>query len=197
MATTKLTTIDDLWQIEEPGRYDLIRGELYEMPPAGAEHGEIGMSIGAQLWQHVTRHQLGKVFNGDTGFIISQDEQTWLSPDVAFVRAERLPQERWTGFVPVPPDLAVEIVSPSDRPSLVASKVLQYLGAGVALVWVVEPEDRTITVFAQDGSRNVYRQDDEIDGGDVVPGFSVRVDALLAHRHICVTDVARMTQLQV
>jgi Uma2 family endonuclease len=180
MATVKTTTIEDLWQIEEPGRYDLIRGDLYQMPPVGAEHGAIESNLIIVLGGYIRARRLGQVYTGDTGFIISQDEQTWLSPDVAFVRAERLPQERWTGFVPVPPDLAVEIVSPSDRPSLVTSKVLQYLAAGVSLVWVVEPDERTITVFARDGSRNVYRQDDEIDGGDIVPGLAASVGSLFS-----------------
>jgi Uma2 family endonuclease len=114
MATTKLTTIDDLWAITEPGRYDVIDGELHQMPPAGGEHGEIEMTIGALLWHFVRIHGLGKVYGCDMGFILSHAPLIWLSPDVAFVRAERLPPpEERVGFLNLAPDLAVEIVSPS------------------------------------------------------------------------------------
>lgn len=179
MATTKLTTIEDLWEITEPGRYDVIDGDLYQMPPAGGEHGEIEMTIGALLWQFVRHHRLGKVYSGDTGFILSRDPLVWLSPDAAFVRADRLPPpEERAGFLPLAPDLAVEIVSPSDRPALVSRKVQEYLRAGTRLVWVVEPRTRTITIHRLDQPASVYTATDEIDAGDILPGFRVAVTDL-------------------
>jgi len=178
MATTKLTTIDDLWHINEPGRFDLIRGELYHMPPAGEEHSQIGINLIVPLTLHVRTTQSGRVYGPDAGFILARDPDILLSPDVAFVRTDRLPQGRWTGFLPVPPDLAVEIVSPSDRPSLVTSKVMQYLSAGVRLVWLIEPDERVITAYSPDRSPHVYTVSDDIDAGEVVPGFRIRVSEI-------------------
>jgi Uma2 family endonuclease len=178
MATTKLTTIDDLWQIEEPGRYALIRGELYHMPPAGGEHGEIETNLILEIGSYVRDRQLGRVYTGDTGFILSRESNTWLSPDVAYVQADRLPEGRRQGFLPLAPDLAVEIVSPSDLSSLVTAKVIEYLAAGTRLVWVIEPEQRVITAYTPDRNARVYTETDEIDCGDVLPGFRVRVGDL-------------------
>lgn len=179
MATTKLTTIDDLWQIEIPGRYDLIRGELHEMPPAGGEHGDIESNFIIALGGFVHQRRLGRVYPGDTGFIISLESHTWLSPDVAFVQQNRLPPagER-VGFMPLAPDFAVEIASPSDRSSVMTEKVLEYLNAGTRLVWVVEPRLRLVTAYTPDRSAHVYTEADEIDCGDVVPGFRIRVGEL-------------------
>lgn len=176
MATAKLMTIDDLWEIEEPGRYDVIRGELHAMAPAGGEHGKIGIHIAARLWNHVHPSKLGEVFNSDTGFILSQDPLVWLSPDVSFVREDRLPSpEDQVGFLRLAPDLVVEIVSPSDRSALVTEKVMQYLAAGTQLVWVVEPRVRVVTVYTADRDAHVYTEVDELDGGEVLPEFRVRV----------------------
>jgi Uma2 family endonuclease len=91
MATTKLTTIDDLWQIEEPGRYDAIDGELFAMPPAIEEHGVIGGTIGVLIGSHVRVHRLGRMYLSDTGFHLSDDPLVILAPDVGFIRADRLP----------------------------------------------------------------------------------------------------------
>lgn len=179
MATTKLMTIDDLWEIEEPGRYDLIRGELHAMPPAGGEHGEIEMTLLRRLDNYVFDRQLGKVYPGDTGFIISAETNTWLSPDVAFVRSDRLPpRENRRGFMPLSPDFAVEIASPSDRSNTVIEKVMEYLNGGTKLVWVIHPRLRLVTAYTPDRDAHMYTEDDEVDCGDVIPGFRIHVSEL-------------------
>ena len=97
-------------------------------------------------------------------------------PDVAFVRADRLPPlEELDGFVPFPPDLAVEVVSPTDRFVEVAEKVAADLDGGVQLVWVIEPRRQTVTVHAADRSVRVLGTQDTLDGGDILPDFRVEV----------------------
>jgi Uma2 family endonuclease len=184
MATTRadpeLMTAENLATLpDDDHRYDLIRGELLRVGPAGGEHGQIGMGIGARLWLHVTQHALGVVYAAETGFVLAHDPDTILGPDAAFVRADRLPpaaQQR--GFVNAVPDLAVEVVSPGDRSNEVTDKVMEYLDAGVSLVWVVYPRRKIVMVYRSDRVARILSGDDVLDGGDVVPGFSVRVAEL-------------------
>ncbi len=179
--TTRHYTIDDLAAIEEPGRYDLIRGELLKMPPAGGNHGIYGMSLGSRLWIWARETGAGAVFNAETGFVLSRDPDVVLSPDAAFVSMDRLPPEHErTGFMPLAPDVAVEIVSPSDRSSDIDAKVAEYLRAGTRLVLVVQPTLRSIAVWTPDLRARVYGEAEEIDFGDVLPGFRLRVADVFA-----------------
>ncbi|HAX24544.1 MAG TPA: Uma2 family endonuclease [Chloroflexi bacterium] len=181
MTTTRHYTIDDLAAIEEPGRYDLIRGELLKMPPAGGDHSEIGVNLIYLLWGHVRRDEVGRVYGPDAGFLLARDPDVLLSPDAAFVRNDRLPPSGGRqGFLMLAPDVAVEIVSPSDRASAVDAKVAEYLRAGTQLVLVVQPELRSIAVWTPDQRARVYREADEIDFGDVLPGFRLRVSDVFA-----------------
>ena len=180
VATTKLTTAADLMTMpDERRRYELIEGVLREMPPAGGEHGEIETELIVHLRLHAAARGAGKVYPGDTGFFFQHDQEIVLLPDVAFVRAERLPppaQRR--GYLDLIPDLAVEIVSPADRLRQVRAKVQRYLAAGVRLVWLVEPRHRRVTVFRPGQPERVLGPDDELDGGDVLPGFRLPVAEL-------------------
>jgi Uma2 family endonuclease len=175
-------TAEELARLPDDGhRYDLLRGELLRMGPAGGEHGEIALDIGARLHTFVKAQQLGKTYAAETGFYLARDPDTVLGPDAAFVHRDRVPPpaER-RGFVPVVPDLAVEIVSPSDSASDVLDKITSYLDAGVRVVWLVEPRRRTLTVYHADRSARILRADDELDGGDVLPGFRLRISELFA-----------------
>lgn len=177
MAITQHLTAEDLWGIGDDGyRYDLIRGELHRMAPDGGEHGEIGVTIAALLLAHVRPRRLGAVFGADTGFILARIPDTLLAPDVAFVHADRLPpRDQRIGFLELAPDLAVEIISPSERSGDVAEKVEIYLAAGVRMVLVVEPRLKTMTVHALGQPPRILHENDDFDGGDVLPGFCVPV----------------------
>ena len=182
MVTTKLMTVEEFEAMpSEDQRYELVRGELREVAAAGGRHGIIGSGVSGHLWQYTRPRRLGAVFNADTGFVFSRDPAVVYMPDVAFVRAERLPAaEDLDGFIPFPPDLAVEVVSPSDRFVEVAEKVAAYLAGGVRLVWVIEPRRQTVTVHAADGSVRVLGVNDVLDGGDVLPEFRVLVAEFFA-----------------
>ena len=172
MTATNLMTIEEFAAISRPGRFDLIRGELLEMAPAGGEHGEVAAEIGRVIGNFVVEHQLGRFYAAETGFIISESDSTVLAPDVAFVEASRVPpREERRGFVPVAPDLVVEVVSPSDRVTEVNDKVTTYLEARVRLVWVVEPVRQRVTVYTPDRHAKLLIEGDVLDGGSVLPGF--------------------------
>ena len=178
MATTRLMTAEDLWDLKDDGyRYDLIRGELIRMSPAGAPHGELSLRIGASILAHVNEHQLGKAYGAETGFILARNPDVLLAPDVAFIQNSRLPpKSKRVGFMEVAPDLVVEIVSPSDLFREVHAKVMEYLARGVRLVWVVQPERQEVTVYDPDLSPVVMSMDEELDGGDVLPGFRLPLE---------------------
>ncbi len=180
MTTTQQATIHDLENIPDSAcRHELIRGEIVEMPPSGGEHGEIGMAIGSSLMAHVKSNQLGKVYGADTGFIVERDPDTVLAPDAAFVRAGRLPsREARRGIMPVVPDLAVEVISPSDRVTQITDKVMLYLKHGVELVWLVHPGQRIVTVYTPDLVARTLTESGTLDGGDVLPGFQLLVSEI-------------------
>jgi len=178
MATTeKLVTAEELRRMPEPAdgtRHELLEGELIQMTPAGARHGACCASVASALHRYVKEQSAGYVVSNDTGVLTEKDPDTVLAPDLAYWSRQRLPEVP-EGFVEVPPDLAVEVVSPTDAQSYVHRKVLHYLDHGVALVWVVDPKTRTVTVFRSRHQVCILGQAEQITGGDVLPGFSCRV----------------------
>lgn len=179
VVSAKPVTVEELWELRhEPYRLALIDGELYRMPGAGGTHGEVTIEVGVCLKPFVASHGLGRVF-AETGFRLFPNRTTTLFPDVAFVRTERLPslaeRER---FLNLAPDLAIEIYSPTDYPKLLGEKLRAYFDAGTPLVWVLYPREQSVTVYQSLDEHVTLHVDDLLDGGDVLPGFSVRVGDL-------------------
>jgi Uma2 family endonuclease len=174
----KLLTAEEYLSLpEDPGtRYELVRGELVDVGFATAAHGWIVRLIFRLLDDFVEQEGLGQVFSDGVGFLVARDPDTVRGPDVSFVSAARvaatgIPVGNW----PFAPDLAIEVVSPGDRRNKVLEKVTEYLSGGSRLVWVVWPTTRSVTVYSSDGLVRTLGPDDELDGGDVLPGFQVRV----------------------
>lgn len=163
--------------MEDDGhRYELVKGELIRMAPAGFLHGEVAMNIGARLHEHVKRNKLGSVYAAETGFVLAQDPDTVRAPDAAFIRQERVEKaEKTKGYWIGPPDLALEVVSPGDTVSEVEEKVAEWLDGGTRMVWVVSPKLHTVTVYRSLTDIVTLTQKDTLDGGDVVPGFQILV----------------------
>lgn len=160
-------------------RRELVRGEVREMTPAGHDHGRIAMRIGARLDRFVEENGLGRVYAAETGFRIASEPDTVRAPDAAFVTEARVQEVgEARGYWPGAPDLAVEVVSPSDRFADVEEKVFAWLDAGTRMVVVVNPAQRTATVYRSREEIRVLAEEDALDGGDVVPGWSVRVGEL-------------------
>ena len=162
-------------QPEYTGRHiDLVEGELLEMPKPTLGHGQIEMRLAMLIGNFVSARDLGSVTGGDAGFVLERrpdGKDTVRGLDLAFISRQRsLPFAHGL----VAPDLAVEIVSPSNTAADIHLKVRQLLRAGTALVWVVYPETRSVEAHTDDGAMT-YAEDDTLDGGDVLPGFTVRV----------------------
>ncbi len=183
MATTRLFTIQDVIDLPDDGcRFELIRGELHRMSPASGKHGAIAFEIAGAIRDYLRKHPIGRGFTADTGFILARDPDVLLAPDVAFVRSERLPPEgEQSGFLAVAPDIAVEILSPWDRPARVTEKVLEYLRAGVAEVWLIDPEERTLAVHRPDLTVQTISGDATFEVSSVLPGLRIPLADLFSY----------------
>ena len=173
--TVAQMTADELLAMPHNGyRCELVQGELRQMAPAGRQHGRIAAKIGSCLEAFVANNGLGETYAAETGFIIDTAPDTVRAPDVSFVsreRAEATAEER--GFFPGAPDLAVEVISPNDRYNEVEEKVSDWLRAGTQMVVVIDPYQRTATVYHSFDEICVLTERDVLDGGDVVPGWKM------------------------
>lgn len=179
----QLMTADELLVMPDDGfLYELIKGELIKSsPPPGHEHGLVTMNIAGPLYEYAKSKDLGKVYAAETGFLLEQNPDTVRAADVAFIKRERIEKAApvkgyWIGA----PDLAVEVVSPSDTVDRIEGKVAEWLKAGTALVWVVSPKLHTITVYRSLTDIIALTERDSLDGGDVIPGFTISVAGVFA-----------------
>ena len=179
MVASRALTIDDLAEADLPEHWELVNGELVALSPSSGRSARIGGRIYALFLRHGEEPGLGLAYPAEAGFLLFGDRQTLRSPDAAFVVRDRLEREP-EGFVPMAPDLAVEVLSPSDRVADALAKVAMYLNAGVRLVWLVDPTARTILVLRPDQSTFMLNAEDTLDGGDILPGFSVPVADIFA-----------------
>jgi Uma2 family endonuclease len=181
MATTasRPATEADLRAMPDDGyKYELVDGEIRRMSPAGGRHGDAGAQLIALLVAFVKARRLGRVFTPDTGFRLPSGNVR--SPDVSFVATGRFENEKAPiDYIPLAPDLAVEVLSPGDRPRELLDKVGEYLEAGVRLAWVIDPESRTATRYRSLNDVGVFFADDDLDGEDVLPGFRCRLAEIL------------------
>jgi Uma2 family endonuclease len=142
----------------------------------GEEHGRIEFKLLLRLGSFIEQNRLGMLYPGDTTFVLKGEAnniQTKRRPDLAFVAVERL--QKTKGYIYGAPDLAIEIISPSERPNDIRKKLAEYLMFGVRQVWQVYPELREIVVHFPDDTSRTYRADDILTGGDLLPGFELLV----------------------
>ena len=175
---TKLITAEELFQMGDIGRCELIRGEIVMMAPAGAEHGDVAGEAFGRIWSFVRPRKLGKVYAAETGFILARNPDVTRGADVAFVRKDRIPAGRLDGFFPGAPDLVVEVVSPSDRMTKILEKVDEWLAAGTISVWVVDPQRKTLEVYGAGNKIVRYKGADELRDDPALPGFTLKPNDL-------------------
>lgn len=181
-TTSRPMTADELLSMRDDRfRYELVRGELKTMSPAGKRHGRITQNFALHLAQFVKERNLGVVYAAETGFRLSSNPDTVRAPDVAFVaRAREEKVGDLEGFFPGAPDLAVEVLSPTDTYTEVEEKALAWLDGGARMVVVVDPRKNTLTVYRSRSEITVLRDDEALTGGDVVPGWSLPVRDVFA-----------------
>ena len=182
MTTVQIVTAEELLHMPDDGfRYELVKGGLVKMAPAGHGHGVLAMGIGWRLAQHVATHSLGQVCAAETGFRIASNPDTVRAPDVAFISRGRVEDAGLVeGYWPGAPDLAVEVISPSDTYAEVEDKVLDWLHAGTLMVVAVNPRQQTVTVYRSRTDITILTGNDTLDGKDVVPGWTLAIQDLFA-----------------
>lgn len=175
----KLMTAEEFWQSPMNTKHsELVRGEAVEKMPPGGQHGAIAIALGAllRLW---TQRTGGGYVGAKAGYVLFYEPDTVRAPDISYVRADRIPP---TGvpeaFWQLAPDLAVEVVSPSETAGEIREKVRDFLQAGTPLVWVIFPRTREVIVHTADGLAKTYSGGDALDHPEVLPGFSCKVAEL-------------------
>jgi len=168
----------DLLRMPNDGRkYELVDGQI-RVSPAGGRHGLIIVELTSRLSAFVKQARLGYVFESSTGFRLPKDNVR--SPDISFVARGRFTNEVVPeGFIPFPPDFAVEVLSPEDRLRFVLEKVGEYLDAGVRLVWVIDPRARKASVYRSLTNVQTLSENDELRAEDLLPGFQCRLGEIL------------------
>ena len=166
-------TLAEFLENDVPG-YEYAKGELIPMPAATRRHGKISISVIRYLDRYVYENGLGEVYTAETAFQIGERV---MKPDVAFVSTPRLDVDEDEKF-PIPPDLAIEVVSPTDVHSRIVRKTFDYLDAGTRLVWVLDPVSKTVTVYRSESDIEIFMHEATLTGEDVVPGFTCSVGQL-------------------
>jgi Uma2 family endonuclease len=175
----ELITPDDLLAMPNEVDYELVNGELVERH-MGAESSWIASNLTWLFGCQFGRKRPGHFFTTDCGYqCFAEDSGKVRKPDISFVRFGRFSNERVPkGYIRIPPDLAVEVLSPNDLADEVEEKVEEYLDAGVRLVWVISPKAETVTVYRADRSAVKLHDANELSGENVLPGFRCKVSDL-------------------
>ena len=179
-TSTALMTAEELMKLPDDGfRYELINGELKKMPPPGHPHGRIAFRLSVFLGQFILDRGLGEGFATDTGFKLTSNPDTVLAPDLAFITNERFGEGKDTeGYWRGAPELAVEVLSPSDRPGKVNKKILQWFSFGTQQVWVVDPKHSTVAVYRSESDITTFSGSDYLEAQDLLPGFRISLERI-------------------
>ena len=157
-------------------RYELISGSVENRPFKSGLCGSIANKLLSLLNSHVDSKCLGSIFTSGTGFLIETNPDTVRAPDGAFVKQDRWEQlDETEGFLELAPDLAIEVVSPSDSFSYIESKAQMWLESGTRAVVIVDPSDNSVRMYRNQSNIDVFRIGDNVDVSDVVSGWSFDV----------------------
>jgi len=178
LASNRLLTAAEFARLPNPAdgsKQELVRGEVVTMPPPSFVHGRVQVNVTFALETFLRLHPLGQL-TVESGLVTETGPDTVRGPDVAFWSFNRLPADHPVEVYPdVAADLVAEVVSPGNTRKKVAKKLREYFRSGVRTVWVVDPDDRTVTAYAKAGDGTVMWEDATLTGGDVLPGFNCRV----------------------
>jgi Uma2 family endonuclease len=181
----RVYSAEDLWELSHRREYadkrlELVEGVLIEMSPAGGKHGGLASKADRRIGDFVEEHDLGYTTAAETGFILFKNpngKDTVRAPDVGFVAAHRLPDGLPEGYIPFAPDLAVEVVSPTDTADEIHEKVSDFIKYGTRLIWVYYPKSKTAMVHMP-GKTYPVEAGGVLDGGDILPGFRMSLHDL-------------------
>lgn len=180
-TSTTLMTAEEYMQLPRgESQHELINGELITMPLPGLPHGRMQARLLGPLLQFVLDHDLGDVY-GEAGFLLTVDPDTVLGPDVCFISKRRLQEAGdvkgyWSG----PPHLAVEVLSPGDRPGRIQTRISSWFGYGVKQLWIVNEKNHTVTVYRSPEDATTFSGSDYLEAPDLLPGFRLSLDRIFS-----------------
>jgi Uma2 family endonuclease len=177
----KLLTAEKFFLLPDPGdgtQQELVRGEIITMPPRGGMHGVTCSKVDRKIGVFVDAGPGGTVACNDTGFITERQPDSVRGPDISYWTKERL-KDSPVGYIEISPDMLVEVLSPSNTSKQIRAKIKEYFAKGVRLVWVIAPEDRTLTIYRTPDEGRLLHETATVTGEDVLPGFECRVSDLL------------------
>lgn len=160
--------------------FELEHGEVIEMPPPGKSHGFICGNIAAILWIFAASRGRGYVCTNDAGVIVGSDPDTVRGPDVTFYEDAQTLDDMERQYAAVPPLLAVEVMSPTDRINRVSIRISQLLRRGVRMVWVIDPEARDVSIYTLEHDPVLLTEKDTLVAEELLPGISIPVKDLFA-----------------
>jgi Uma2 family endonuclease len=179
----KPVTVEDFYEIAFEGfRGELVGGELKETMPTSILHGIIAGRIAIILGFFVLQNKLGEVLTAETGFRLFVDKKTVRVPDVSFLSNEKLAEiKNVNKFYDGTPDLAIEVISPSETYNDVQGKLEDYLSAGVKMVWIIRPENKIVTTYRTLSDFKILRENEELNGEDLLPNFKCNLTDIFAN----------------
>lgn len=171
-----ITTAEELLNASgDLGRCELVRGDLVMMSPGKGRHGAVEARISGGLLSFVRMHDLGEVFGSSAGYVLARNPDTVREPDVSFLGTERLKGQDLDAFLEGAPDLAVEVLSPSNTAAEMREKMTDYFGAGCRVVWIVDPMRKSVVIHRPDLGPVILAEDDNLTEEELLPGFSLPV----------------------
>jgi len=182
-VATRPITAEEYFRLPPPpdgSKIELVRGELVTVCRPGFRHGLRQGRICGLLdhWGRSNRHGRAVV---ETGIVTQRGPDTVRGPDISYWSAERLPLDQEPeGYPGIAPDLGIEVLSPSNVMAKIREKMAEYFQSGVRMVWIVDPEDRTVAVYRSMDEGRVFHENATLSGEDVLPGFTCRVAELFA-----------------
>jgi Uma2 family endonuclease len=181
IAQKKLLTAEEFFLLSPPAdgsRQELVCGEIITMPPPGGLHGVTCSKTDRKLGAFIDSGPGGTLACNDAGFITERSPDSVRGPDISYWSRGRL-KEVPLGYIEIAPDMLVEVLSPSNTWKQIRAKIKEYFAKGVRLIWVIAPEDRTLTIYQTPDEGRVLHETATVTGEDVLPGFSCRVSDLL------------------
>lgn len=178
ISTKRTLSADEFWELPEKHgvRFELVDGEVVETPGSTMLHAEFVVLIFMLLRAYVQEHDLGRVYPDGLSYLLRRNPDTLCIPDVSFIPRDRLPADGpQEGYADIIPGLVVEVVSPGNSAAELRRRTRDYVDAGVEQVWIVWPDDRSVSVHAGSLTATELTSEDVLEGGELLPGFSVRV----------------------
>jgi Uma2 family endonuclease len=177
---TKLITGEELAEMGDIGRCELIEGKIIMRSPTGWLHGNYERRFGQLLGDFVDANNLGHVLVGEVGIYTKRNPDTVRGADAIFISHTRLARLKSASFLDVAPELVIEVMSPDDRWSEVKQKLREYFDMGVLLVWVAAPTDKTVSLYHSLSDVTILEEDETLSGEQLLPGLTLPVKALFA-----------------